>query len=156
MEISALADHMDFIDEIADLHQAEWEHLDPSITLEKRKAALTQAAGREGIPAIYVAHLGNEFIGSVALVEDDMRAYRPELSPWIASVFVKEKWRAKGVASKLVTYGEERAAKANVSRLYLFTESSTGFYLKLGWQKIEHCEYMGVQVDVKSKALISE
>lgn len=55
MEILPLADKKEFIAELAELHHAEWKHLNPSLTLEGRAEAIAEAAGREGIPR-YLSH----------------------------------------------------------------------------------------------------
>ncbi len=72
MVIKSLSDHKYLVSEIAELHQAEWVHLDPNFTIDQRKAALTNAAGQEGIPCIFVAIESTEFCGSAALVERDL------------------------------------------------------------------------------------
>ena len=55
MEIVPLVDKKEFIAELAKLHHAEWKHLNPSLTLERRTEAIAKAAGREGIPSIFIA-----------------------------------------------------------------------------------------------------
>ncbi len=153
VEIVNLADHLSYITEIAELHHAEWQHLDASFTVERRKTALEDAARREGIPSVYIAINNREFVGSAALVEHDMRSYRPNLTPWLAAVFVREGWRGKGIASQLVSYCEAKAAQATVLELYLYTEFASGLYSKLGWETIESCDYKGFKVDIMSKAV---
>lgn len=72
MEIVPLADQTEFIAELAELHHAEWKHLNPSLTLEGRAAAIADAAGREGIPSIFIATSGSQLVGSAALVQNEM------------------------------------------------------------------------------------
>ncbi len=150
MKIEPLSDHKNLISEIAELHQAEWVHFDPDFTIDKRKTAIKNAARHEGIPSIFVAIENTEFCGSAALVEQDLETH-PELSPWLSAVFVKERWRGRGVAKSLVQYCECEAKKAGVQKLYLSTEFASKLYESLGWQTIERCLYKGVQVDVMCK-----
>ncbi len=138
---------MNLLDEIARLHQAEWAHLDPGFTLEDRVAALTDLAGQEGIPSIFVAINESEFCGSAALVEQDMDSH-PEMGPWLTAVFVKEAWRGQGIARSLVQYGEREAKNAALPELYLYTEFASELYASLGWKTIETCLYKGIEVDV--------
>ena len=154
MEIAPLSDYMEFVDEIAQLHQAEWAHLSSLQTVKDRKNALENAAGREGVPSIYIAYENNEFIGSVALIEHDLDTHL-ELSPWLAAVFVKEKWRGQGIATLLVSHCEAEAKRIGVKELYLSTEFATQLYANLGWRAIERCEYRGIELDVMSKKLAS-
>lgn len=88
MEIVTLADNKEFIAELAELHHAEWKHLNPSLTLEGRAEKIVKAAEREGIPSIFIAVSGSQLVGSAALVDNDMDT-KPNLSPWLAAVYVK-------------------------------------------------------------------
>ena len=153
MLISLLADHMNFLNELARLHHAEWGHLNPSNTVEIRAEKLEKLAGREGIPRIFIAHTDDQFIGSAALVEQDMPTLHPELSPWLAAVFVKEQWRGQGIATRLVKHCETQAIAAGREKLFLFTESASELYKTLGWQEFERCTYKGAQVQIMCKEL---
>jgi hypothetical protein len=63
VEIVSLADKKEFIAELAEFHHSEWKHLNPALTLEGR----AKAAGREGIPSIFVTVSGSQLVGSAAL-----------------------------------------------------------------------------------------
>jgi N-acetylglutamate synthase-like GNAT family acetyltransferase len=89
-------------------------------------------------------------IGSAALVLEDMRT-RKDLSPWLASVFVKPEFRKSGIATVLVSHIEDEATRLGVEKLFLYTEHARGLYLKLGWSDIEQCEYQGVNVGIMFK-----
>ena len=152
MEIVPLADKKDFIAELAELHHSEWKHLNPSLTLEGRTEAISKAAGREGIPSIFVAVSGGQLVGSAALVQNDMDT-KPDLSPWLAAVYVKESFRHHGIATELVARCEAEAAHSKADTLYLYTEFASKFYEKLGWRHLERCEDKGVTVDVMCKQI---
>ncbi len=154
MEIVPLADRTEFIAELAELHHAEWQHLNPSLTLQERAAAIERAAGRETIPSLFIAVSDRQLIGSAALLHNDMET-KPELSPWLAAVYVKEAFRHRGIASKLIARCEVEAVRSNASVWYLYTEFAARLYEKLGWRYIERCQYKGVTVDVMAKQLAS-
>jgi predicted N-acetyltransferase YhbS len=154
VEIVPLADKKEFIAELAELHHAEWKHFSPSLTLEGRAEAIADAAGREGIPSILIAVSGNQLIGSAALVQNDMDT-KPDLSPWLAAVYVKEGFRHQGIATELITRCEEEAVRSNANAWYLYTEFASKLYEKLGWRRMEQCKYKGVTVDVMCKQLAS-
>ncbi len=154
MEIIPLADKKEFIMELAELHHTEWKHLSPSLTLEARAQAIADAAGREGIPSIFIATSGCQVIGSAALVQNDMDT-KPDLSPWLAAVYVKERFRHQGIATELIARCEDEAARVNVDTWYLYTEFSAKLYEKLGWNHMERCEYKGVTVNVMYKQIAS-
>ncbi len=152
MEIVPLADKKEHIHELAELHHAEWKHLNPSLSLEERTEAIAEAAGRESIPSIFIAISGSQLVGSAALVENDMDT-RPDLSPWLAAVYVKKAFRHQGIAKELIARCEEEAVRSHANAWYLYTEFASKFYEKLGWNHMERCEYKGVMVDVMCKQL---
>ncbi len=152
MEIVPLADKKEFIAELAELHHAEWKHLNPLLTLDGRAKAIAGAAGREGIPSIFIAMSGNQLVGSAALVRNDMDT-KPDLSPWLAAVYVKEGFRHQGIATELIARCEDEAVRSNAHVWYLYTEFASRLYEQLGWRHMEQCNYKGVTVDVMCKQI---
>jgi len=150
LKILPLASKSEFIEELAELHHAEWSHLNSSFTLKKRIEAIRDAARFRGIPSVFIAMLEDQLVGSAAIVENDMSS-KSELSPWLAAVYVKEDFRRQGIAKKLITRCIQEAVQSNVGILYLYTEFAAKYYEKLGWSHLESCEYKGVFVDVMSK-----
>jgi GNAT superfamily N-acetyltransferase len=61
---------------------------------------------------------------------------RPDLTPWLASVFVDPPYRGRGYAARLVRRVEEAARAANTGILWLYTEDAEGLYAKLGWKTV--------------------
>lgn len=154
MQIVPLADKKKFIPELAELHHAEWKHLNPSFTLKMRAEAIAKAAGREGIPSIFIAMLGNQLIGSAALVQQDMDT-RPDLYPWLAAVYVKDGFRHQGIATALIARCENEAARSGANTWYLYTEFASKLYEKLGWFHMEAYEYNGATVNIMFKRILS-
>lgn len=152
MDIIPLVDRKEFIPELAALHHAEWGHFTPSPTLEARTEAIGRAAGREGIPSVFIATVDDQLLGSAALVQHDMDD-RPDLSPWLAAVYVKTAFRGRGIASRLVARCELEAERAGAGTWYLCTQFASTLYEKLGWQPMERREYKGVMLDVMCKQL---
>lgn len=150
MKIDFLADHPEFVDELARAHHAVWGGLHPDETLEQRKARLLSKCGRGGVPSVVVAHLDGALLGSASLIESDMST-RPDLTPWLASVYVLAPHRERGVGSALVTRIEAEAAAAGVARLYLYTPDRMSFYARLGWVAEERVAYLGEDVTVMWK-----
>ncbi|NOU13132.1 MAG: GNAT family N-acetyltransferase, partial [Methylococcaceae bacterium] len=78
---------------------------------------------------------------------------RPELTPWLASVFVAPKHRNNGVGSQLVKNVMQQAKEAGINELYLFTPDRETFYQKLGWSVLAKEDYRGHAVTVMSVKL---
>lgn len=147
MHIDSIADHLDLVPLIAQWHFAEWGHLDLTGTLEGWTEEMRQRTRRDQIPTTYVALEHDELLGSVTLVEHDMNTHQ-DLSPWVAGVYVSPPNRHKGVASALVRYAVQQAARMGVKRLYLYTQSARGLYEKLGWHVLAEDEYEGQSVTI--------
>ncbi len=150
MRIDPLGNHRHLVPEIARLHFDEWKHFSPAKTLDDRILKLERIAQSTDVPLMLVAIDHDQLIGTAALVEHDM-ARRTDLSPWLASVFVKPEFRNKGIATILVNRIEDEARKRSIETLYLFTEYARDLYAGLGWHDLEKCEYQGVDVTIMCK-----
>jgi GNAT superfamily N-acetyltransferase len=152
MQIEYLADYPAYISELARLHFGEWSYLCPGESLEERTVKLRGSCGRKAIPSVVVALRGGELLGSAMLLAHDMDSH-PQLTPWLAGVFVKAQYRGKGIGSALVRRIEAEARSLGVSTLYLYTPQAESLYERLGWSVTERCEYRDTNVVVMSKSL---
>jgi GNAT superfamily N-acetyltransferase len=150
MRIEYLADHRALVPELARLHFSQWGHLHPDETIEDRTRRLRGSCGRSAVPTVLVALAGPELRGSAMLIAHDMDS-RPELTPWLAGVYVLPEHRRRGYGSALVDRVVSEAAALGVPELYLYTPDADDFYSRLGWSVLEHCEYLGMQVVVMSR-----
>jgi GNAT superfamily N-acetyltransferase len=151
MHIDYLADHPHLVPQLAALNFEQWGHLRPGETLGGRTARLEAACGRGGVPSVVVAldECGG-LCGAAMLIASDMDA-RPDLTPWLAGVYVVAACRGRGYGSALVGRIEAEASALGISPLYLYTPDAMHFYSRLGWVAKERCEYLGQQVTVMSK-----
>jgi GNAT superfamily N-acetyltransferase len=150
VKIDFLGHHLNVLPELAKLHFNEWKHLSPDTTLEDRVLKLRGMAQSSDVPFIVVAIDNSQLAGSAALVREDMRT-RKDLSPWLASVFVKPEFRQNGIGTSLVGHIEGEATRRGIRKLFLFTEHARDLYSKLGWFDLEECEYQGVNVAIMFK-----
>jgi GNAT superfamily N-acetyltransferase len=156
MRIEYLADHPELVHELAVLHYGQWGYLRPAQTLEERTQRLQDACGRGGVPSVVVAlDADGALCGSAMLIASDMDA-RPELTPWLAGVYVVEGFRGRGCGSALVARVESEASAVGVERLYLYTPSAADFYGRLGWTIEDRCEYLGQEVTVMSRPVAAD
>lgn len=130
---------------LAHWYCAEWGRLHPERSLEDWTAMLASETLRDQIPTIYVALAGETLVGTAALIEHDMSSH-PELSPWLAGVYVAPEYRRRGLGSALVRQVVSMAAALGVPRLYLHTDSAQGLYTRLGWAEIGREFYLGRDV----------
>ena len=97
-----------------------------------------------------VAFEDDELVGTVCLKTHDMDN-KPDLSPWLAGLYVKESWRKKGVGSTLVKAIEQKAVELGINHLFLYTPESANFYSNLGWSVIKKENYHKVPVTIMEK-----
>lgn len=147
MTIDYLDDHPEAMGTLAQWQHQEWGHLRKDDTLEKRLARMQQFLNRDRIPLTVVALEAGEVLGSASLIDHDMET-RMELTPWLASVFVGEPYRRRGIGAQLVRRIMAEAARLEVPLLYLYTVHSERFYGALGWTLAERTAYREQKVVV--------
>jgi N-acetylglutamate synthase-like GNAT family acetyltransferase len=110
--------------------------------LESRVERMQRFLKGAAMPAMYICVEGKHLVGTAALVESDMDSH-PELSPWLASVYVNPDYRKRGLGSALVKHVVSQARNHGFSPLYLFTPDQARFYQNLGWQFMAQESYRG-------------
>jgi GNAT superfamily N-acetyltransferase len=135
VRIDYLRNNPFFEPRLAELCGQEWAHLYPDWdrVVALREFASQRADGR--LPLSLVAMKGNDLLGMVSLIFDDLPGYE-HLNPWLASLFILPEHREKGVGSRLVEEAEALLKRNQLPRAYLFTESAGPFFERLGWSLI--------------------
>lgn len=133
--IEYLAAHPEAIPRLAGWHHAEWGFLHPSGTVHDAAAELRGHLDPGRIPTTVVALVGDEVIGSASLVEHDLPE-RPDLGPWLASLYVEQAHRRQGIGAALAERVVEEAGRLGVPTLYLFTFDQEAYYAHNGWRRI--------------------
>jgi N-acetylglutamate synthase-like GNAT family acetyltransferase len=82
-----------------------------------------------------------------SIIAADMTV-RPELTPWLASVYVIPEARRRGVGSALVRRVMDEMDALGIDQLYLFTPDQVPFYRRLGWAPLERVRYRGKEMQV--------
>lgn len=88
----------------------------------------------------------------VTLAQNDLDI-RPQFNPWLADLYVAERFRGCGHGLRLVRGLEMRAQDMGIVRLWLFTSGATGLYSKAGWAQVEDVEKEGTGVTIMSRLL---
>ena len=141
MTIEYLADHPETLDTLVQWLHREWGNVRGGETLEQRRKRFAGSLNRDRIPLTVVALEAGELLGSASLIAHDMET-RMELTPWLASVFVAEEYRRRGVGAELVRRIMAEAGKLKVPLLYLYTVHSERLYASLGWTVAERTQYL--------------
>lgn len=154
-KIDRLAKYPGLIPVLAKWHHRQWQHLNPESYDEqaRREDYLRATADTTSLPQMLVAHINGHALGSARLIKNDMDTH-PELTPWLASLYVPPDFRRHGVATRLITEIETMAKQFGFDQIYLFTEDKTAMYSKLGWSELFREKYYGEEVSVMTKSLL--
>ena len=152
MTISLLADLPHLSEKLVGPYIDEWRSISPDETADDRAARFRSYMNRDQLPIAWVAADGDEAMGIAALREYDLPG-REDLTPWLATVFVRPEFRGRGVASALCRRVEAGARRLGIAQLYLFTVDKQQLYRKLGWGPLGDGEWKGHQVEIMTKRL---
>lgn len=145
LRIDYLSRDRKLLETVSEWLHREFSHYNPGETLQIRIGWFEPRMGSTEIPLTLVAFLDDEPVGTASLIANDMED-RPELSPWLASVFVLPTFRGRGIASALCRRVVEEAKRLGHKTLYLFTPDQEALYAKLGWERFELTKYHGEPV----------
>jgi GNAT superfamily N-acetyltransferase len=131
-EISDLRQRPEFFDIVAmRIWQAWWEA--DGTPLGHISGRLRENMSDTQVPFALVAHDGQAFLGTSSVIASDL-AERPQLTPWVAAVWVEEKARGHGIGAALVERAAQDCFALDIGRTYLCARPRmSGFYQRLGW-----------------------
>ena len=134
VSIALLADHPEFIPELAATFEREWSgwygvHGDATADLHAR-------ARRAGFPIGLIAIENGHAIGTVTIAEHSAPSH-PHLSPWLIGFFVEPEQRNQGIGSQLLKAAAAHAREEGFTRLYTSTATAARLFAREGWTKLD-------------------
>jgi len=134
--ISDLRQRPEFFDSVADrIWRAWWQP--NGHPLEYITGRLKENMLDTPIPLALVAHHGGTFLGTASVIASD-RDERPDLTPWVAAVWVEQRARGTGIGGALVERATQTCFALGFPRAYLCARPRmTRFYERLGWTILE-------------------
>src|SRR3984893_6539445 len=134
--LSDLRQRPEFFDTVAmRIWQAWWNQ--DGYQLDYITGRLRENMSATPIPLALVAHDGGSFLGTASVIASDL-AERPQLTPWVAAVWVEPKARNRGVATAMVERATQDCFALGISRAYLCARPRLSrFYERLGWTLLE-------------------
>ena len=139
-----LPDDDGMVTRIATWHQAEWGYL-TGRSVALRVAEFAPQRNSRQVPLTRVALVDGEAVGNASLLTEDMDTH-PDLTPWLASVYVQPAHRRRGIGSALCRAVMEDARRLGLPRVWLYTPSQAALYAALGWTHAGEENYHGEMV----------
>lgn len=126
------------LEKITDWMYRWWGYKD-GYSLEEVWCYMQHSLLKDRMPQTYGLYLEDKIIGMYQFMYEDL-SIRPDIYPWLANVYIDEKFRGKGYARVLLESVKLTASKLeNVKELYLYTKHEN-FYEKFGWEFISEID----------------
>ncbi|NAX32511.1 GNAT family N-acetyltransferase [Vibrio sp. V37_P2S8PM304] len=148
MEISLLAEHRQYVSEIASWYFDEWASKVPNVTLEMVRSDIDLKAENTKFPFSLVAHKSGELIGTLELKIRENQKH-PEYEHWIGGVYVPTPRRGCGIAKALINKAKKIAVDNGVTSLYLQCEShNVDLYVGQGFRPLHQSSSNHLQTTI--------
>lgn len=132
--ISNLKDVPQYIKEVAECQWKEWG-IKEKDTLEGVIYRVQHCMSETDIAQTFVATIQDQFVGTVSLWRNDLCA-RQDLYPWMACLYVCERYRHLGIGTLLQNKAIEVAKNMGYKQIFLITNHDN-LYEKNGWEFME-------------------
>ncbi|HCG9147192.1 GNAT family N-acetyltransferase [Vibrio parahaemolyticus] len=148
MEISLLAEHRQYVSEIASWYFDEWASKVPNVTIEMVRSDIDLKAANTKLPFSLVAHENGELIGTLELKIRENKKH-PEYEHWIGGVYVPTPRRGIGIAKALINKAKKIAVDNGVTSLYLQYEShNVDLYVGQGFRPLHQSSSNNLQTTI--------
>ncbi len=108
-------------------------------TLDETMAIYADCRAELGAPQTFVLLAGDQPVGTATLARKDLEE-RPDLTPWLAGVFVVPAARGRGYVTHLLAAFDNACCRAAIPQAWLYTTTAEPVYLRAGWQRAEVVE----------------
>jgi N-acetylglutamate synthase-like GNAT family acetyltransferase len=149
MVFDYLCNYPQYYNNVTDWMFNQWSYLFEDSNREEWLKNIIKRSNKNTVPEIIICIMNSKIVGTASLVKCDMDTHK-HLTPWLASVYVAEEKRRKGIGTKIVKRMIQECKDLNINKLYLFTFDMMNFYKRLGWKTIEKIKYFNQYVEVMS------
>lgn len=108
-------------------------------TLAQAETLVAAGTARTGAPQCFVALADGIPVGTASLAIEDLDE-RPDLTPWLAGVFVLPESRGRSHAKRLIAAVEAACIKSGIPTAWLYTHTAEPLYASIGWQHVERVQ----------------
>jgi len=135
-----LADEPEHIEQVSVWLWEEWAKKD-GIPLEEIIYRTKHSICKDKVPQTLIAKYNDELVGTVAIWYNDLKT-RPDLTPWLAALYIKNEYRGKGIGTIMQEKCIEEVKKLGYDKLYLITDHEN-YYERSGWIFLEMAPLKG-------------
>jgi N-acetylglutamate synthase-like GNAT family acetyltransferase len=135
LEMTTVARRPDLLPVIAGWLWHEWWK-NWGRSFEETQAIYAECRAEVGAPQTLVLLSDDAPIGTVTLARNDLDE-RPELTPWLAGVFVIPERRGRGYVYRMLEAFDAACRIADIKTAWLYTNTAERVYLRAGWQTVE-------------------
>ncbi len=112
-----------------------WWGIEEEYSMEEVECFMKHSLQKYKLPQTYGLFLNNKIIGMYQFIYEDL-SIRPDIYPWLANVYIDEKYRNKGYARYMLNTVKENAKKViHNNEIFLYTKHPN-FYEKFGWKYV--------------------
>ena len=134
MKIYNLKDRAEYLEEVCILEHNEWGSIDKSVEDRNRKIEKKIKLIKDNFYNRYFCKLilldNDKLVGFISLFPSDTEE-RKDLTPWYATIYVKDEYRGKGYSKILNDAIIKEAKDRDFNRIYLKTNLDN-YYEKFG------------------------
>jgi N-acetylglutamate synthase-like GNAT family acetyltransferase len=149
--ISDLRARPEFFDVVAErIWSGWWQRRD--VPLDYIRGRLKENMNAAAIPFALVAHDDTTFVGTASVIASDLEDL-PQLTPWVAAVWVEAAYRERQIGRALVARAVDDIFALGIASAYLCAlPARRDFYLRQGFVPImENVGERGVTVFVRHR-----
>lgn len=147
LRIESLDSNSDLIPLLAGWYHAAWNDIE-GLSLQVLEAELTQhLPGTRRTGVTWIAFEADRPIGTVSVDVADLPGHE-HLTPWLASFYVVEDHRGRGIGRTLLEHAQRHAWATGANGLYLWTQGTTRLYEAMGWKRYAEAALCGRPIKV--------
>ena len=134
--VESLFDHPEHLDGAAEMIFKEFVQKKESSTPYSRIRGYLDKNPNDLYPVTFIALDDDKCVGTISIFESDLKE-RPQYTPWLASLYVENDYRNRGIAKRLIDHVITYARLQHVPKIYLKTDNASAYYERLGWTRVE-------------------